>query len=80
MSSTKGATEVTREVRKMTPVRIADVLRQAPGKWVALKGGQLVAAQTTPDALYLDLQEKHITDATIIRSPGEHEPMLIGLG
>jgi hypothetical protein len=64
----------------MEPVRIAQALREAPGKWVAFKEGRLVDAAITADALYLSLRKKGIEDATIIRSPGEDEPLLIGLG
>jgi hypothetical protein len=71
------------EVPTMThrePIRIADLLREAPGKWVALKGHRLVDVAETPDALHVRLKERGIRGATIMRSPGEHEPLQIGLG
>lgn len=64
----------------MEPVRLADAIRAYPGKWVAIKNGQVVEARDTPDQLVLALHDRDIRDATIIRSPDEDEPELVGLG
>jgi hypothetical protein len=64
----------------MEPVRIAEALREYPGKWVAIKDGQVVEARETADQLALALHDRDVTGATIIRSPGEDEPELVGLG
>jgi hypothetical protein len=62
------------------PIRIAAELREVPGKWVAIKDRRVVDAAETPDALYWHLKTHGIKGATIIRSPGEYEPLQIGLG
>jgi hypothetical protein len=67
-------------MQKMQPIHLSALLRQAPGKWVAVKDGELVEARETPDQLFLALRDRGIHGATIIRAPGEQEPMLVGLG
>jgi len=62
------------------PIRIADALREVPGKWVALKNRQIVEVAETPDTLYRHLKDRGIQGATIMRSPGEYEPLQVGLG
>jgi hypothetical protein len=62
------------------PIRIAEALREVPGKWVAIKDRSVVDAAETPDALYWRLKGRGISDATIIRSPGEYESLQFGLG
>lgn len=37
------------EVRRLEPVRMADLLRQTPGKWVALHNGEIIEARDTFD-------------------------------
>lgn len=61
-------------------VRVVDIQRQYPGLWVAVKGGEVVAAEETPYMLVMRLHEKGIEDASIFRCPAEHEPELVGLG
>jgi len=68
------------EMRKMTPVQVPEGVRDAAGKWVALKGGRVVAVDETPDRLYMYLHQKQISNATIFRVPSEGEPELVGLG
>ena len=63
----------------MPPVAVSYLLRQYPGKWVALMGPAIVAAETA-DRLYADLHSKQIRGATIVRVPAEDEPELVGLG
>lgn len=67
-------------MRRMEPVPIAELLRGCAGKWVALKDGKVIDAQETPDRLYMELHERGIRDATILRAPAEGEPELVGLG
>jgi hypothetical protein len=62
------------------PVRLAAALREAPGKWVAVKDHRLVEVAETPDMLVQHLRDRHIQGATIMRAPGEHEPLQVGLG
>ena len=67
-------------MRQAEPVPIARILRETPGKWVAVKNGEAVDVRDTPYELVMALRERGIADATIIRSPGEHEAELVGLG
>lgn len=62
------------------PVNLSEALRSCPGKWVALRHGEMVEARDTPYALVLALHERDISDATIIRAPDVSEPELVGLG
>ena len=65
----------------MEPIHIAEQVRGFEGKWVALKGGVVVAARETPDAVYRDLLDRsELRGATIIRVPDRDEPELVGLG
>ena len=66
--------------RQKEPVQIASLLRQVPGKWVALVNGDLVEVQETLDLLVRALKDRGIRNATVMRSPGEEEPLLVGLG
>lgn len=65
---------------KMQPVPLADVIREYPGLWVAVKGGAVVETAETPGLLSMRLHEREITDATVIRSPHLDEAELVGLG
>jgi hypothetical protein len=60
--------------------RVVDIQRQYPGLWVAVKRGEVVAAEQTPHMLVMRLHEKGIEDASIFRCPAEQEPELVGLG
>lgn len=64
------------------PIRVdARRLRdEFAGKWVALRGDELVEAQDTPDRLYSVLHERRERGTTIFRVPAEGEPELVGLG
>ena len=62
------------------PIRLADLLRQVPGKWVALRNGEIVDARETLDQLVQSLKERNIKDVTVMRAPAEHEPELVGFG
>ena len=64
------------------PPRLAEILRGLEGKWVALRGTEVVAAASTSDALFKQLRSKRIRDASVLRVPTEqeHEAELVGLG
>jgi uncharacterized protein DUF5678 len=62
------------------PVRLAEVLRQYPGLWVAVKAGEVVEAAPTSYALVMKLHDKGILGATILRAPDVNEPLRVGLG
>ena len=62
------------------PVRVLDALRGLEGKWVALRGDEVVRAAWTFDALYDELRTHHIRDASVLRVPGENEPEPVGIG
>jgi hypothetical protein len=66
----------------MEPLRLSEMLRGLEGKWVALKGGEVVAAADTADALFKRLRSKRIRDASVLRVPTEqeHQAELVGLG
>ena len=65
---------------QVQPVALAHLLRQVPGKWVALRNGEIVDARDTLDELAASLEQQGIKDATVMRSPKEGEPELVGLG
>lgn len=69
-----------RRATPLDPVPLAGLLRPYAGKWVAIKSGEVVEVRDTPDQLVLALKERDIVNATIIRSPAESEPELVGLG
>jgi hypothetical protein len=59
---------------------IVDIQRQWAGYWVAVKHGEVVEARENPHQLVMQLKERGIEDASIIRCPAAHEPELVGLG
>jgi len=64
----------------VTPVPLADLLREHPGQWVAVKRGEVVEAAESPGLLVQRLHDREIRDATIVRAPFLNEPDLVGLG
>ena len=64
----------------MEPVRLAELLHQCPGKWVAMSNGVIVEVRETFDQLMIALHEREITNVTVMRSPAENESELVGLG
>ena len=65
------------------PVPLGTALHGFEGKWVALKGGSVVAAAETLDRLLLTLRESQkpgVQGATVLRVPAENEAELVGLG
>jgi hypothetical protein len=74
------ASQGSPSIRAMKPARVADDLEGLAGQWVAVKGGKVVAAGPTPDAVGMRLRSKQIRGATILRVPAEGEPELVGIG
>jgi Family of unknown function (DUF5678) len=66
----------------MEPLRLSEMLRGLEGKWVAIKGSEVIDAADTPDALFKRLRSKRIRDASVLRVPTEqeHQAELVGLG
>lgn len=62
------------------PHEMAEIQRDNPGLWVAVKNGEVVAAWEHPYGLYMKLEEQGIVDATVFRCPRHDEPELVGLG
>jgi len=67
-------------MRNLEPVHLAEALRQVPGKWVAVRKGEIVEVRETFDRLMLALAERELDDVTVLRSPDTHESELVGLG
>jgi hypothetical protein len=70
--------EVT--MSRKEPIRLVDALREVPGKWVAVRDRRVVDVAETPDRLHHDPKDRGIRGATIMGSPGDHEPLQVGLG
>ena len=68
------------DVQQLEPVRIADLLREVPGQWVAIRNGVIIEVRATPDELILALKDRCISDATVMRAPTEHEAEFVGIG
>lgn len=62
------------------PVAIGELLRQVPGKWVALRNGEIIESRETLDQLALVLKQNGIKDVTVMRAPGTGEVELVGFG
>jgi len=67
-------------MRAVEPIRIAELARQVPGQWVALRDGVIVEAASSLDQLMSALAVRCISDVTVMRSPVEDEAELVGLG
>lgn len=65
---------------RLRPRRLPPEIREAPGNWVAMKDGKVVAIRPTPDELIMELREKGIRGATMLRAPAETDVELVGLG
>lgn len=66
--------------RRARPRRLPVAVREMPGKWVAVKDGEVVAARETPDQLLSELRRRGVRGARILRAPGEGDVELVGLG
>ena len=59
---------------------MAPLLRQVPGKWVALHNGEIIEVRDTLDALTVALEERGLSDVTALRAQAEGEAEMVGLG
>jgi len=52
------------------------------GKWVAIRGAEVLAAKDSSDAIFGWLRSKRIPvdSVVVLRVPDEDEPELVGLG
>ncbi len=64
----------------MRPRALAEGLLDHPGQWVAVKGGRIIEVRPTPDEVVEALHRRDITEATVLRAPGEYDKELVGLG
>jgi hypothetical protein len=67
-------------MRRLAPVQIADLLRQVPGQWVAIREGEIIEARPTADEVMAALADRCIVDAVVLRSPERHETEFVGIG
>jgi hypothetical protein len=63
-----------------TGTAMAQIQRENPGLWVAVKDDRVVLADRTPYGLMMRLNERGIRDARVFRCPDVGEPELVGLG
>jgi hypothetical protein len=68
--------------RRYGTAALSEILRGLEGKWVALRGSEVIAAADSADALFKRLRSKQIRDAAMLRVPTEqeHKAELVGLG
>ena len=69
-----------RKIHRLEPVRTVRLLHDVPGKWVAIRDGEIVEVRDTFDQVIMALHERDITDATVLRSPDPREPETVGAG
>lgn len=50
------------------------------GKWIAVLDGRVVAVRETPWALLMELHERDVVGATVMRAPEPDAVELVGLG
>ena len=67
-------------MRQLPPVKIADLLREVPGQWVAIRDGEIIEARRTADEVMAALADRCIADAVVMRSPERHETEFVGIG
>lgn len=67
-------------MRAVEPIRIAELAKQVPGQWVALRDGAIIEVAVSLDQLMSALTVRGISDVTVMRSPVESEAELVGLG
>lgn len=70
-------------MRPVEPVHLREALRGFEGRWVAIRGDEVVDADTRMEQLLLRLRERErqdVQNVTIIRVPPEGEAELVGLG
>ena len=66
----------------MRPARIAASLAGLEGKWIAVRGTEVLTAKDSSDAVFGWLRARRIpaSDVVVLRVPDEDEPELVGLG
>lgn len=69
-------------MRHVEPIRITDLVRQVPGKWVAIRAHEIVEVADSLDHLMNALTVRCIepSSVTVMRSPVESETELVGFG
>jgi hypothetical protein len=67
---------------KVRPLPLPELLRGLEGKWVALRGEEVIEVGDSSDALLKRLRSRQIRDAAVMRVPSErdHDAELIGFG
>lgn len=65
---------------EITPVPYPPELQGLEGKWVAVKDGRVVAAETTSRNLVAKMKHEHIVGATVQYVPMPEEGYKVGLG
>lgn len=61
---------------------LAEVLREVPGKWVAIDRltNEPQAVSDSPDRLMAEIRARRLVNVGIVRAPDPSEPELVGLG
>lgn len=64
----------------LEPIRLAALLHEVPGKWVAIQDGEIIEARDTLDALVSAIHYRDLGEVTVVRAPAETEAEMVGLG
>jgi hypothetical protein len=72
--------KMSRGMREAEPLRISELARQVPGKWVAVRDHEVIDVADSLDALVTALAVRCISDVSVLRIPAEGESELVGLG
>jgi hypothetical protein len=66
----------------MRPARVVAPLTGLEGRWVAIRGDEVLAAKESSDAIFGWLRSHRIPvdSVVVLRVPDEDEPELVGLG
>ena len=67
-------------MRQLAPVKIAELLREVPGQWVAIRDGKIIEARRTADEVMAALARRCIAEAVVLRSPERNEAESVGIG
>lgn len=59
---------------------LRQTLKGLDGKWVAVRGDEIVLAHESPYELAAELRRRGIRDVSIIRAPGTDEPEMVAFG
>ena len=68
--------------QRMRPARVIAPLTGLEGKWVAVRGDEVLAAKESSDAIFgwLRSHQVPVESVVVLRVPDEDEPELVGLG